>query len=125
MTKDETLDWLYRLRSNIGVYMPREWCMPMINALDTAIEIIEQHRIIDVVPSVEEMNRLRNIPLTVELVGGWIPCSERLPEDNEEVLVTYGDKVIISRYMGVGYGFMCGLVDAWMPLPQPWKGDKE
>lgn len=92
MTKDETLYWLYRLRSNIGVYMPREWCMPMVRALDVAIK--EQER--------------------------WIPCSERLPEDNEEVLVTYGDRVIISRYMGVGYGFICGLVDAWMPLPQPW-----
>lgn len=54
----------------------------------------------------------------------WVLCSERMPKDNEEVLVTYGDRVIISRYMGAGYGFICGLVDAWMPLPQPWKGQK-
>jgi hypothetical protein len=55
----------------------------------------------------------------------WIPCSERMPKDNEEVLVTYGDRVIISRYMGAGYGFICGLVDAWMPLPsQPYETRK-
>lgn len=42
MTKDEKLDWLYRLRSNIGVYMPREWCMPMVRALDVAIKALEQ-----------------------------------------------------------------------------------
>ena len=42
MTKDETLDWLYRLRSNIGVYMPREWNISMVNALDTAIKALEQ-----------------------------------------------------------------------------------
>jgi hypothetical protein len=42
MTIDETLDWLYRLRSNVGVYMPREWNMPMVKALDKAIKDLEQ-----------------------------------------------------------------------------------
>ena len=42
MTKEETLDWLYRLRSNIGIYMPREWNISMVNALDMAIKVLEQ-----------------------------------------------------------------------------------
>lgn len=42
MTKEETLDWLYRLRSNIGIYMPREWNISMVNALDMAIKALEQ-----------------------------------------------------------------------------------
>ena len=42
MTKEEELDWLYRLRSEIYVYMPKEWLIPMNNALDMAIKDLEQ-----------------------------------------------------------------------------------
>ena len=42
MTRDEELDWLYRLRSEIYVYMPKEWLIPMNNALDMAIKALEQ-----------------------------------------------------------------------------------
>lgn len=59
----------------------------------------------------------------------WIPVSERLPKEGKEVLVsgydTYNKKVIISRYQGEQYGFTCGLVSAWMPLPEPYKGESE
>ena len=42
MTREEQLDWLYRLRSEIYVYMPKEWLIPMSNALDLAIKALEQ-----------------------------------------------------------------------------------
>ena len=42
MTREEELDWLYRLRSEIYVYMPKEWLIPMNNALDMAIKELEQ-----------------------------------------------------------------------------------
>ena len=42
MTKEEELDWLYRLKSEIYVYMPKEWLIPMDNALDVAIKSLEQ-----------------------------------------------------------------------------------
>ena len=61
---------------------------------------------------------------------GWIPCSERLPREEEQddelgVLVTLG-----NGYSGLQYdSYFNGLwydwnryVIAWMPLPKPWKG---
>ena len=79
----------------------------------------------------------------------WIPCSERMPEHEQEVLVTrhflsdnqlkknaitesfyvevaswmddewtsYSDEYKIKRHLHK--------VIAWMPLPEPWKGEKE
>ena len=51
----------------------------------------------------------------------WIPCSEREPEDGQEILATttdnaWGDVVIIRTY----YKEMHKSVIAWMPLPEPY-----
>ena len=42
MTREEKIDWLYRLKSEIFVYMPKEWLIPMADALDDAIKALEQ-----------------------------------------------------------------------------------
>jgi hypothetical protein len=42
MTREEKMDWLYRLRSNIYVYMPKEWLIPVNDALDAAIKALDQ-----------------------------------------------------------------------------------
>lgn len=54
--------------------------------------------------------------------GWWIPCSERLPEERQEILATttdnaWGDVVIIRTY----YKEMHKSVIAWMPLPEPYR----
>ena len=59
----------------------------------------------------------------------WILCSERLPESDYMCLVSCktkkGVKSVNRAYYSDGYwhgsGSMSG-VEAWMPLPKPWKG---
>ena len=125
MNREECLDWLYRLRGEIYVYIqPEEWLIPMNNALDMAIEALEQTR--------------------------WIPVSEKLPEVYQRVLVTSYGRVcyamMISADGNSGYPifrlqdslnervicettvhskFTTNRIKAWMPLPQPYKAESE
>lgn len=66
----------------------------------------------------------------------WIPCGERLPEDNSDILVTYvekDEKRIAPVNYGCGTWFDCFFnkvldqvgVLAWMPLPEPYEAESE
>ena len=70
----------------------------------------------------------------------WIPCSEREPNEFEDVLVLLSDGTMdvlqLTDYLdiwgnvkwchAVHHGSGCAVdgneVVAWMPLPEPWKG---
>lgn len=59
----------------------------------------------------------------------WIPVTERLPKSNQIVLVTEDGEVKLCTYelwYGYGYGFYGsrGKVTAWMPLPEPYRGEE-
>ena len=59
----------------------------------------------------------------------WIPCSEKMPEDNTNVIVCfYSGTVTEMRYWGNGifqgiYEHTAKTIVAWMPLPKPYKGE--
>ena len=66
---------------------------------------------------------------TIEPEQKWIPCSERLPRQGQEVICqcraniikvlkldAYGD-----WYQDADHCYMGGFVIAWMPLPEPYK----
>ena len=77
----------------------------------------------------------------------WIPCSERLPEDDDIVLITMDDSITvrgaffeqISNQLGFfkegvwHWGYEIGEaywpetthVTAWLPLPEPYKEGNE
>ena len=58
----------------------------------------------------------------------WIPCSERLPEENKEVLIQiwYGTMTVgclsDNRWISEAWPYQIHEVAAWMPLPEPYKG---
>ena len=65
---------------------------------------------------------------TIEPEQQWIPCSERLPDkpnvytvtDHEGRVVRY---VYYDNESSREYWKRCA--KAWMPLPKPWKGEKD
>lgn len=78
-----------------------------------------------------------NLP-SAEPEPHWIPCSERLPESEEQVLI-YAESVhyVLAKYKSVrknveytrvwvtadAYNSMCEInhrVIAWMPMPEPY-----
>ena len=69
-------------------------------------------------------------------VQQWIPVTERLPKDNERVLVYHDDgmirfginkggfaDVVSSLYLKHNHRTCFSKVTHWMPLPQPPKGE--
>lgn len=67
----------------------------------------------------------------------WIPCSERLPKDDDWQIVTILDERGDTPYRYSDFGWYlnraeCWIIDAeqrtdviaWKPLPSPYKGDK-
>lgn len=62
---------------------------------------------------------------TIEPKPHWIPCSERLPEEEGQYLVTKsraGKKSVeFAIYFEIYEWNTADPVVAWMPLPEPWK----
>lgn len=69
--------------------------------------------------------------------NGWIPCSERLPENKDDVLVCWGGNNVSVGYFvrgGAGGWFFEQLAGgrkipyepfAWQPLPEPYQSKGE
>ena len=78
--------------------------------LDYAIEIVKQEA--------EKYN------------DGWIPCSERMQEDEQVVLTCKCKSISILRYstktnhwyeLSGNWWWSANMVTAWQPLPQPYQ----
>ena len=71
--------------------------------------------------------------MSLEPEPQWIPCSERLPEESGTYLVSgkwESGKVAVGdcEYLAVdGYFSTAWNFDvlAWMPLPEPWRGEED
>lgn len=97
-------------------------------------EVVWSETLISVSEAVELLRKLKGYE-TVE--NPWIPCSDWLPDNDEEVIVsaceTYGDTA--NRYTTVAWHYngtwicnnerLMASVDAWMPLPKPYEREIE
>lgn len=85
------------------------------------------------------INTLKDMPAVtpVHKKGRWIPCSERMPKQNEYIgdvckyyLIQddYGD-MYVARYTSDGWISIDSILQdnilSWMPLPEPYKADME
>ena len=69
---------------------------------------------------------------TLEIEPQWIPCSERLPDDDSTKVVTLANGSAEAGYYSNGDWWCVGdsinlenpKVIAWMPLPKPYEVDK-
>jgi len=62
-----------------------------------------------------------------EPASDWVPCSERLPDEYDEYLCQYEDGDIFVGWLEDAkwcrYCVRKDKVVAWMPLPEPYKGE--
>lgn len=63
--------------------------------------------------------------------NGWIPCSERLPEKNTNVIACFSHGLVTEmRYEGNGifqdiYEYSADVIRAWQPLPEPYEEESD
>lgn len=55
----------------------------------------------------------------------WIPCSERLPEKDGYYLTTTMYYQVYRDYWNGDNWDRTEMIIAWMPLPEPYKGEQE
>lgn len=57
----------------------------------------------------------------------WIPVTEALPQNYEQTIcIDSRGKIMIGTYGKYGWTFPCYMTEpiAWMPLPEPWRGEE-
>lgn len=83
----------------------------------------------------EDWGSIKSYKDTIEIVkeleqeynNGWIPCSERLPERNTNVIAQFLSGVVSELlfnekglFQGI-YEYGPNVIVAWQPLPEPYK----
>ena len=119
------------------------WCRDALAEALAGAPIVEPEPDCDICPELHEARQTIAKYLLKE--QQWIPCSERLPEDEDYRPYSENEDGVVwwfngAGLMGLGWYYPCletwayydemscseKLVDnviAWMPLPDPYKGD--
>ena len=149
MTKEEAINII---NSECYVFNPLNFDRStMVNtALDMAIKALDQEPCEDCISrealldkkwdvpydgkyvQVVDVGDIKELPSVTPKKDGWIPCSERLPENDEDVLATNGIGINICwidtddhKWRLRNDDYIMDSVIAWMPLPEPYKEEME
>lgn len=95
--------------------------------IDRAIEILNpEHR--EHYESIDPVNEACRMGMEALERTRWIPCSERLPEDEDLVLTYKNGHIEVQEYEKRRNGWISGgwfwalaTVTHWMPIPEPPK----
>jgi len=92
----------------------------------------------EIIHRIDHCNDTLDIIEEMPTVSQWIPCSERLPEIGKKVLLSEPNDMFLAEYYGDGnpegvwhIGYIDGIHHylqdikgcAWVPLPEPYKGE--
>lgn len=99
------------------------------------MRLIDADELIKCIPSEEYNSRFVVMNAPTINPQKWIPVSEKLPEVGQNVLLSIGKGMFTAEGCLREDGDWCQFrwstiwadyyVDAWMPLPEPWKGKEE
>ena len=101
----------------------------VLNAVDQRIQELQSHPEFRRKHADIDLYGIKEYIRQIPTAQQWIPCSERLPKNDKDVLITCecGD-VEVGWYDGEWNGECCVYDDddiiAWMPLPEPWNGEQ-
>ena len=102
---------------------PSEDCISREQAIKATYGF-ERYTGIDEAPYEYAENILRDLPPVTPKQTRWIPVSERLPDKNGRYLVTVKQGyVTFGAWIDVAENW--AQVTAWMPLPEPYRGETE
>ena len=82
--------------------------------------------------AIQCLNAVEDAP-TINPQPHWIPCSERLPKQGQEVICQCRASIIKvlkldangDWYQDANHCYMGGFVIAWMPLPSPYREEAD
>lgn len=129
MTREEVID----------IIRQYECCNEHIEACEMAIDALSADAKTKCIARIEiDMEEVvKRIKEEYDITDSWIPCSKRLPSDDESVIVSVLDDrgdtpwkytTVAWRYNGVWISdndILCGTAVAWMPLPKPYREESE
>lgn len=126
--REDAIETAYQLRHKPNDAEWAEW-LKAFNAIPSA-EITADDVVNYCRPRLLTVVAKEALPSADRPQGEWIPCSERLPSEDEQddelgVIVTLGNGYSGLQYDWYHDGYWYdweGFVVAWMSLPKPWKG---
>ena len=109
---------------DIDYQQPCEDCISREAVMSVIFDLWEPTEYNDEDDFLECLENSINRLLSVKPETKWIPCTERLPQNGQKVLITTKNGSVMDFYYIEGNSTW-DMVTAWTPAPEPYKGGGE